>query len=340
MRLLVLGGSAFLSRAVAAEGVARGHDVTAACRGTSGPLPDGVRHLPLDRSLASVEEVVATLDAPPGAAYDAVVDVARHPSWVRAALAATPGAHWVFVSTINVYPDTTTPGARPDTLPLHEPLLTDEDPGSGPDVYGALKVGCEQLVREGAASSTVVRPGLIVGPGDPTGRFSYWPRRLDPERPGAADAVLAPGDPADLVQVIDVRDLAAWLVLLAERRAAGVFDGVGGPAPRAALLEAIAAGCGSDAPFTWVDQDLLLAHDVQPWMGDRSVPLWLPLPEYAGMLAHDPAPSLEAGLRLRPVAETARDTLAWLRAEPDAPVTGLTRKEERELLDARARRGD
>lgn len=324
MRLLVLGGTRFLSRAVATEAVARGHDVTCACRGVSGAVPQGCAHLPWDRAE----------DAPPAlvsGTWDAVVDVARLPSQVRRALAAVPDAHWVFVSTINVYPDNDVPGT-PATLRLHEPL---EDDGTtaddDPEAYGRMKVACEQAVQASAASSAVVRPGLIVGPGDPTGRFTYWPWRLVQ---AGGDEVLAPGDPADPVQVIDVHDLAAWLVDLAEQGTTGVFDGVGEVTPLGDVLAAVAEGVGTSPQLTWVPQDFLAEHEVQPWAGPRSVPLWLPRPEYDGMLAHDPAPSLDAGLRLRPVADTARDTAAWLERTPDAARTGLTLDEEVELLAA------
>ena len=107
-----------------------------------------------------------------------MVDVGRHPSWVRAAVARFPSAHWVFVSTINVYADDSTPGGGPGTLPLREPRHEDVDLREDPEAYGPMKVACEQVVRDGAASATVIRPGLIVGPGDPTGRFTYWPARL------------------------------------------------------------------------------------------------------------------------------------------------------------------
>lgn len=331
MRILVLGGSVFLSRAVAEEALARGHDVTCACRGTSGSVPAGARHVPLDRSSGTLE-VDAT--------YDAVVDVARHPSWVRAAVAATPGAHWVFVSTINVYADESTPGGRPGTLPLREPVWDDVDLRENPEAYGPMKVACERIVRDGAASATIVRPGLIVGPGDPTGRFSYWPARFaaagrDPD----ASTVLAPGDPDDSVQVIDVRDLAAWIVTLAEQRTTGDLDAVGEQTTIRDLLAAVALGCagpdgGGDAVLRWTASADLEAQGVQPWAGERSLPLWLPRPEYDGMLDHDVEPSLAAGLTLRPLADTARDTLAWLDATPDAPTTGLTLAEEAAVLAA------
>ena len=140
------------------------------------------------------------------AAPDAVVDVARHPSWVRAAVSALPEAHWVFVSTISVYADHGTPGGTPATSATHEPLHDDLDPTSSPEAYGAMKVACEQAVDAGTGSATIVRPGLIIGPGDPTGRFSYWPARLADT--AAHPEVLLPGTPDDLVQAIDVRDLA------------------------------------------------------------------------------------------------------------------------------------
>lgn len=320
MRLLVLGGTVFLSRAVAADAVARGHDVTCACRGLSGSVPDGARLVAWDRS----EPPPPTL----GADFDAVVDVARHPSRVRSAVAALPDAHWVFVSTVNVYADDATPGGRPGTVTLRDPITEDVDLAEDPDAYGGMKVACEQIVLDGAASAAVVRPGLIVGPGDPTGRFSYWPRRL-----ARGGEVLMPGSPDDVMQVIDVRDLAAWLVTLAERRTVGIYDGVGEPMGLGRLLAECAAGVGGDgATYTWVGQDRLTELGVQPWMGPDAIPLWLPRPEYDGLPAHDAEPSLDAGLVLRPLAETSRDTLAWLEADPDAPVTGITAEREAELL--------
>lgn len=325
MKLLVLGGSVFLSRAVVEEAVRRGHDVTAASRGVSGSVPAGATHLPWDRT----EPPPAELSE---ASYDAVVDVGRHPTRTRAAVAAVPDAHWTFVSTINVYPDTSTPGGTPDTLALHEPVHTDEDVMSSPEMYGAMKVSCEQAVQEGAASSVIVRPGLIIGPGDPSGRFTYWPSRLGDAADG--DEVLAPGAPADVVQVIDARDLGAWIVDLCETRTTGVFDATSRAMSRGDLLADAARGVGVDVTWTWVPQEFLQEQKVEPWSGPRSAPLWLPLPEYAGMLAHDVDAAYSAGLTTRPIADSARDTLAWLRETPDAPVAGLNRDEEAEVLAA------
>ena len=325
MRILVLGGTVFLSRAVAAEAVRRGHEVVCAARGVSGSVPEGARHVPWDRA----DDVPAELSA---LEPDVVVDVTRLPSHARRAVAAWPDAHWVFVSTINVYAEEW-PGGSPDSLPLHEPLLADEDPARSPEAYGAMKVACEQAVQAGTASSMVVRPGLIVGPGDPTGRYTYWPDRLAGLQTGTP--VLAPGDPADLVQVVDVRDLAAFLLDAGEQRRNGVVDAVGPATPLGEVLAQTAAGVGADPRWVWVDQRFLLDHDVAPWMGARSVPLWLPRPEHDGMMQHDAGPAADAGLTTRPLADTARDTVTWMRAAPDeaaAARTGLTPAEEADLL--------
>src|SRR4051794_30437603 len=276
MRLLVLGGTVFLSKAVAAEAVRRGHEVTCAARGTSGSVPDG----------ATLVEVDRTRPLPDLGELDAVVDVARQPSWVRAAVSAHPDAHWVFVSTVNVYADDATPGGTPETLPLVEPIEEDTDLSQNPEAYGPMKVACERIVLDGVASAMVIRPGLIVGPGDPSGRFTYWPRRL-----AAGGEVLAPGDPADVMQVADVRDLAGWAVTACEQRTTGVYDGVGPAMPIGDLLTQCAEGVDSELTFTWVDQDFLQAQAVEPWMGAGAIPLWLPRPEYDGLGAHDVQPS-------------------------------------------------
>jgi nucleoside-diphosphate-sugar epimerase len=312
MRLLVLGGTRFLSREAATQAVARGWDVTCACRGTSGTVPDGSAHLRWDRT----DEVPAKVSS---GAWDAVLDVARLPSQVRRAVAATPRAHWVFVSTISVYADTSSPAMEP----LVDPITDDVDLAVDPEAYGGMKVACEQAVRSAASSAVVARPGLIVGPGDPTGRFSYWPQRL-----ARGGEVLAPGRPEDVVQVIDVRDLATWLLDLAEARTTGTYDAVGDPVPFGELLARTADGVGAPDPrLTWVDTAFLEEQGVEPWMGDGSLPLWLPRPEHDGMLAHDPAPAVAAGLRLRPLAETAAGCL-------DSPVTALSPEREAEVLAA------
>ena len=319
MRLLVLGGTLFLSRAVATEAVRRGHDVTCACRGESGTVPEGATHLPVDRSQP----------LPDLGSHDAVVDVGRHPSRVRAAVAAVPDAHWVFVSTISVYSDNGVPGGRPGVTPEHDPIHEDVDLAVDMEAYGPMKVSCEQAVRDGTASSMVIRPGLIIGPGDPSGRFTYWPLRV---RHGGE--VLAPGAPDDTVQVIDVRDLAAWIVDSAEQRRSGVLDGIGPVMRFADLLDEVATGVGAAPTYTWVPDEFLEQHGVAPWAGPESVPLWLPRPEYDGMLAHDADLPRAAGLVTRPVSDSARDTATWVDETKDAVQTGISREREAEVLAA------
>ena len=315
MKLLVLGGTRFLSRAVAEQAVARGWDVTCACRGESGPLPDGVTHIRWDRSVDAPTEIV-------DGTWDAVVDVARTPSHVRRAVAAAAAAHWVFVSTVNVYADNSSPAMEP----LVGAVTEDVDLVDDPEAYGPMKVACEEIVARGARSSALVRPGLIVGPGDPTGRFAYWPERMS-----RGGKVLAPGSPSDTVQVIDVRDLSGWILELCAARTTGTFDGVGEPMPLGDLLARVASGVGADVSMTWVESSFLEQHDVQPWAGDGSIPLWLPRPEYDGMLGHSPQPALDTGLRLRTLEETAHDTVG-------TPAVGLSAEREAEVLGAWASR--
>ena len=324
MRILVLGGTAFLGRTVAEEAVRRGHDVTCACRGRSGPVADGARLVVWDREQAPPEELVT-------ARYDAVVDVSRTPSHVRRAVTVLTDAHWLFVSTGNVYRTHDVIGGTPQSLPLLDTVTNDEEPSADPDAYGAMKVACEQLVTEGTASSMVVRAGLIVGPGDPSGRFAYWPARFD-EALRDGGEVLAPESSDDPVQLIDVRDLAAWVADSAEARRTGVFDGTSPPMSRRDFLAEVGRGVGADPQLTWLPRGFLVEQKVAEWAGPRSVPLWIADPDWRGFMAHDVTASVEAGLAPRPVSETARDTLAWLRDHADAPVTGLTREEETAVL--------
>jgi nucleoside-diphosphate-sugar epimerase len=327
MRLLVLGGTVFLGRAVARHALAAGHDVTCAARGAGGSVAGGARFVRVDR------DAEGGLDALADEEFDAVVDVARRPSHVRGALTALADrvGHWAFVSTCSVYADDATPGQLAATAPLLPPAPpgTDLDE-SDPEGYGRNKVACERAVVEavGEDRAFLCRAGLIVGPEDPSGRFEYWVRRTS-----RGGEVLAPGTPADPVQVVDVRDLAAWLVEAAAGGLAGTYDGSGAPMPMADFLAGVAEGTGARPTFTWVDQDFLVENGVQPWMGPRSLPLWLPLPAYAGFQTRDVGPALRAGLRTRPVAETTRDTLTWLAGQPDAVERcGLPAADEADLL--------
>jgi 2'-hydroxyisoflavone reductase len=323
MQILVLGGTVFLSREIAGRAVARGHDVVCAARGTSGTVPGGATFVRWDRAGEPPAELAAMTP-------DAVVDVARQPSYVRRAVAAFPDAHWTFVSTCNVYADEGSGGTAASAL--KDPLEEDVDPASSPEAYGRMKVACEQTVQQGASRALVIRPGLIVGPDDPSGRFAYWPAHA---AAAAEDGrpLLAPGDPADLVQLVDVRDLADWIVSAAETGTTGAYDGNAVPLTRQAFLAALAEGIGADVETRWVPTSRLVEAGVAGWSGPGSVPLWIGEPGYEGFMARDVSASLDAGLSTRPLADTVRDTLDWLRAEPRATVTGLTRAEELDLLD-------
>lgn len=311
MRILILGGTQFLGRTIAAHAVGLGHAVTCAARGLSGAAPPGTRFIAVDR------------DRPDGLAglarerFDAAVDVARRPDQVRRALAALDGrvGHWTFVSTTSVYADTVTRGQRADIAPL----LTPAEDGS----YGAAKVACERAFGRNAL---ICRAGLIVGPGDPTGRFSYWIARL-----ARGGEVLAPADPRDPVQLIDARDLADWILRAARDGLSGTFDAVAPACTRRAFLHRCAASFGASYTATWVDPAFLDRHGVARESGPFSLPL--PLPDTIGDASRDVSPTLAAGLTVRPLEETARDTLRWLEAG-GGPVTGLTAGEEAALLRA------
>lgn len=320
MRLLILGGTQFLGRAIAVHALAAGHDVTCAARGIAGEVPDGARLIRVDRDEPDGLAPLA------GEEFDAVVDVSRHPGQVRRAVAALKerAAHWAFVSTVSVYADNRTPGQRADTASLRAPTGPEID-RSTEETYGAAKVACEQAVGEAAF---ICRAGLIAGPEDPTGRFTYWPARLD-----RGGEVLVAGSPDDAVQLIDVRDLARWIVRAAQTGLTGCFDGIGPSFTRGEFLAECARGVGACCTFTWADRAFLERHDVKRWTGPRSLPLWLPLPDLAGFATRDTRPARDAGLTVRPLADTARDTLTWMRAR-GGPVTGLTADEESAVLAA------
>jgi 2'-hydroxyisoflavone reductase len=323
VRLLILGGTAFLGRAGARRARDAGHDVTCAARGVSGAVPDGVRLVQVDRDLP---DGLSELD---GEGFDAVVDLARRPSHVRRALAALGGrvGHWTFVSTCSVYADQATPGQQAESAPLLAAAPAEVDDAEGED-YGPCKVADEEAVVASGVPAFVCRAGLIVGPEDPSGRFDHWVARL-----ARGGEVLAPGRPDDQVQWIDVRDLAAWLVLAGETGLTGTHDGIGAPVSRSRFLAGIAHGLGVTPQLTWVDQDFLAEHGVQPWSGERSLPMWLPLPDYAGFMTRDVSPALRTGLRTRPLADTARDTLDWLETVPDRALhVGLAPDDEVDLL--------
>ncbi len=295
LRLLVLGGGVFLGRHVVEAALQAGHAVTVLNRGRRRTdWPAAVEPLVGDRD--------GDLSALAGRHWDAVIDCSGYtPAQLQASTRALAGCgHYLFVSTISVY------AGFPPHRPYDETAaVTTETTG-----YGGAKARAEEALAAGWPGDwACVRPGLIVGPHDPTGRFTHWPLRL-----AAGGEVLAPGRPGRPVQCIDVRDLAAWCLHLAGQRARGTFHAVGEPAPMAELLEACAAAAGQRPTLRWWPDDALRRAGATPWTG---LPLWLPEddPDHGGMLLADTARARAAGLRTRPWAETAADTLRWAQAE-------------------------
>jgi 2'-hydroxyisoflavone reductase len=301
MKLLVLGGTKFLGRHAVAHALEQGHEVTTFTRGQTNPeLFPEAEHLHGDRD--------GGLDALRGRAWDGVVDTSGYvPRIVRqsAELLRDAVQRYVFVSSISVYAE---PEDEPDSEDIEQH-------------YGALKRACERVLEEVYGDrSARVRAGLIVGPHDPTDRFTYWPRRL-----AAGGDVLAPGDPEQPVQIVDARDLAAWLVRLALEGPGGTFDATGPRLTLGGLLERLRG----DANLIWVDNQTVLDAGVTPW---TELPLWLPDRDSWSLMQRNDLP---ASLTTRPLEETARDTLAWDREQPgDRPT--LTREKEAEVLAKRS----
>lgn len=327
MDVLILGGTAPLGRAVARHALGRGHAVTCLARG-SAEVPDGVRLVRADRDADDALTPVA------GRPWDAVIDVARQPGQVRRAVRDLRAGHWVYVSSTSVYASHDRPD-RTEDAPLLPPL--DADAMSGPEQYGAAKVACEDAVRGAAASATIVRPGLIGGPEDDTGRCGYYPWRF--AHPSGPD-VLAPADPDFPVAFIDLDDLADWLVDAAERRLDGTFNATGEPVTLARFLDAARAVAGPDAPPPRHVPDAVLQQaGVAEWMGPRSLPLWVRDPAWRATAVTDHAAALAHGLTLRPLAETLARALAFEESRGGPQGSGLSDAEEaslRRLLDSEA----
>ncbi|MGZ4436350.1 MAG: oxidoreductase [Nocardioidaceae bacterium] len=326
LSLLVLGGTAWLGRAVAARAVERGHHVTCLARGESGTPAAGSELGAADRWQPGAYDEVAGRD------WDAVVDVSWQPDLVRGALAALAGraSRWLYVSSCSVYADDVTPNTD-EAAPLLEAWQ-----GTGPvgiDRYGPAKVACEQAVLEavGPERALLARAGLIAGHGDPSDRFGYWPARV--ARMQSPDEVVLAPPVGGSVQVIDVLDLAAWLVTCAERRTAGAFNAVGEVTDIEAVLRASVAATGNEPVAAEAEDDWLLERGVAPWSGPDSLPLWLPA-EYAGDMTRSNAAAVGAGLVLRPLAETTVAALAWERelGLDRERRSGLSAARELELL--------
>ena len=309
MKLLILGGTSFLGRAVADAALAREDELTLFTRGKTNPdLYPEAEHLRGDRDggLAPLE----------GRRWDAVVDTSGYvPRVVReSAELLRDSGRYVFVSSISVYADFST-GPSEDSPVAELGEMPDDKVSDDYSNYGPLKALCEaEVVQVFGDRALVVRPGLIAGPHDPTGRFTYWARRVP-----RGGEVLAPGPPERRVQFIDARDLGEWIVDAAARGLGGTFNATHEGVAWNELLE------GADA--TWVPDEFLEAHEVGPWM---ELPLWLPDGEYGGMHRTDVSRAVAAGLRFRPV----RETLQGAADARESEGVGLTPEREAELLDA------
>jgi 2'-hydroxyisoflavone reductase len=324
MKLLILGGTTFLGRHLVEAATARGHEVTLFNRGRRNPdlFPD-VEKLRGDRD--------GNLEALKGRTWDAAIDTCGYvPRVVRASatLLADAVRHYTFVSSLSVYADFSVVGMD-ETAPVG--TLEDEtiEEVNG-ETYGPLKALCEQAAEQAMSGRVLnVRPGLIVGPHDPTDRFTYWVHRV-----ADGGEVLAPGRPEYLTQFIDARDLAAWNVRMIEANQTGVYNATGldVPVTMKQLLDECKTVSGSDAQFTWVDEQFLLDAKVQPW---SELPLWIPAssPTAAGFSSVNCNKAIAAGLTFGSLSETIRDTLAWDVTRPaDTQRGGLKREREMELL--------
>jgi len=335
MKLLILGGTRFVGRHVVTAARARGHETTVFNRGNYST-----------EEFAAVESIRGDrhteLHKIQGRHWDAVVDTSGYlPRAVKAAaeVLADEAERYVFVSSQNAYRDVSVPGIE-ETYPLR--TLTNEQldhanaidtsgqPSYG-ELYGGLKALCEQAAEEVMPGRVLIlRPGLIVGPYDYTDRFTYWPVRV-----ARGGEVLAPGRPDRFIQFIDVRDLAAWIVSMIERKATGAYNthGIPNTLTMQGLLDECKSVSGSDAQFTWATEDFLLHEKVAAW---SELPLWLPeeaAPHLKGFMFINPANAIAAGLAFRPLSETIRDTLTWYQTHrADELNAGLDRDKERALL--------
>lgn len=332
MKLLILGGTVFLGRAVTDAALAAGHDVVHLNRGRSAPADERVRRITGDRADETCLHAAAE-----GGPWDAVIDTSGYlPQLVRKSAAALREAasRYLFVSSISAYGDGGFDESSP-VQPAPEPLPD----AWTPETYGGLKAACEATVREAFGDrAIVVRPGLIVGPHDPTDRFTWWPHRV-----AQGGRVAAPGRPERTVQFIDVRDLARWMVGLVQRRATDTFNATGPNEPIAmeTLLSACRAIAKIDVRIDWIDEAFLADKSVAPW---KEMPLWVPEtdPHAPGFMNVPIGRAIATGLAFTPLAATIADTLSWSRTRgaDHAWKAGLPGDREAALLrdwDARHR---
>jgi nucleoside-diphosphate-sugar epimerase len=328
LRILILGGTGFIGPHEVRYAIARGHKVTLFNRGKTNPgLFPEVEKLQGDRSVGNYLALT-------GRQWDAVIDnPTTIPRWVRETAAALNGRvkQYVFISTISVYAKNDASDADESAAVLEAPEPESEDARK---YYGPLKALSEKEAEKGfRGNATIIRPGLIVGPGDLSDRFTYWPARLF-----RGGEVLAPGDPTDPVQIIDARDLAEFAIRVCEDHTTGVYNctGPGSKLTMAEMLGGIRSVMSSDAYLTWVDATFLRRQDVAPW---SDMPVWVPPSgESAGFARRNISRALSKGLTFRPLAITAQDTLDFYQSEPEERKAklraGLTPDREKAVLAA------
>jgi 2'-hydroxyisoflavone reductase len=331
LRILILGGTGFIGPHQVRYAQERGHTVTLFNRGKTNPgLFPNVEKLQGDRAVGDYKALK-------GRDWDVVIDnPTTFPRWVREAGAALKGhaKQYVFISTISVYAANDTPDADETAAVATTDTPDSEDREKFPQLYGPWKALSEKEAEKAfPGRATVIRPGLIVGPGDLSDRFTYWPARL-----ARGGEVLAPGNPADPVQIIDARDLAEFTVRVCENGTTGVYNATG---PQSLLtmgemLGGVRAVMSTDAHLTWVPADFLEAQQVRPWV---NMPVWVPPDaDRRGFARRSIRRALDKGLTFRPLAVTAKDTLDFYNAEPEERKAklraGLEPAREKEVLAA------
>lgn len=309
MRLLVLGGTRFVGRALVTAGLERGWDVTALNRGLTGSLPDGAARLTADRTQPGA--LTAALD---GTTWDLAVDTwAEAPRVAQLAARALAGrvGHVGYVSSVSAYVERRPPGGD-ETWPV-----VDADPAAEATEYPRDKRGGELAVLESFPDALLARPGMILGPYEDIGRLPWWLTRV-----ARGGRVVAPGRPERPIQCVDARDLAAFLLDRLTAGAHGPVDVVcpSGQVTTQSLLTAVVEATGGDAELVWVPQDAVADVGAEPWV---QLPCWLPEGgEYDGFMESDTTRAQDAGLRCRPIEDTVRDTWAWLQREPMTEFRG------------------
>lgn len=318
-RTLILGGTAWLGREMAEQLVAQGEEVTCLARGESGAVPSGVTFVRANRRAAGAYDSVADIG------WDEIIELSSEAELVTGALEALGDAtqHWTLVSSVSVYATNAEPGAGEDDA-LIEPTDLDD--------YAHAKVAAERATTEAIGDRLLIaRPGLIVGPGDPSDRFSYWVSRL---AFASHEPVLVPDVHDRAVQFIDVRDLAEWLIDAGHRGLTGIYNAIGSERELSTVLRAAGQAAGHAGDLIAADDDWLLARSINYWAGPRSLPLWLPRSE-AGFARRSRSRFLAAGGTERSLEQTLKDVLADERTRglDRERRSGLTRDEERLLLD-------